>query len=213
LQNKPKFTKEQIAYAKKRLADSKRKVEEYDRLMEKEQKEKKHPPTNQSPVSFENLNPKWSSSSPSMSPSMSPPKTPSMSPSAKSPSMSPPKSPSAKTPSMSPPKPIFVSEWIKTYKFLGNDHRELFESFPKRKQELILQMSNGDPVLINRMLMNDGVDLKYRIGNHLKHFYSLPEETQYHIIKMTNKDTNKIMEIMEDAKAVKQMLKETGYNA
>jgi hypothetical protein len=207
-------------------------VEEYDTRMEKEHKEKKHPPINQSAVSFEDINPNWSSSSartPSMSPSakspsmsppkspsMSPPKSPSMSP-PKSPSMSPPKSPSMsppKSPSMSPPKPkpIFVSEWIKTYKFLGNDHRDLFKSFPKKKQELILQMSNGDPVLINRMLMNDGFNLKYRIGNHLKHFYSLPEETQYHIIKLTNKDTNKIMEIMENDKAVKQMLKQTGHN-
>ena len=116
LQNKPKFTKEQIAYAKKRLADSKKKIEEYDKLMEKEHKEKKHPPINQSPVSFEKLNPNWSSSSSS----------------AKSPSISPPKT---------PPKP---KSWFDDYVFLNDEHEILFKSFPEKKQQMMIKMAEAN---------------------------------------------------------------------
>jgi hypothetical protein len=141
--SKPKFTKEQIAYAKKRLADAKKRVEEYDKMIEQAQKEKKHPSINKSPVSFEDIHPKWSSSpspsakSPSMSPPMSPPKSPSMSP-----PMSPPKSPS-----MSPPK-----SWFDDFVFLNDEHEKLFKSFPEKKQQMMIRMAEDDHDRMHRML-------------------------------------------------------------
>jgi hypothetical protein len=106
-------------------------------MMEKEQNEKKHPSINKSPVSFEDINPKWSSSA--RTPSMSPPK----SSSAKSPSMSPP--PSPKTPSMSPPKsPPKLKSWFDDFVFLTDEHEILFKSFPEKKQQMMIKMAEAN---------------------------------------------------------------------
>jgi len=75
-------------------------------------------------------------------------------------------------------------------------------------------MVNGDPVKMNRILMDQyeqNFHLKYQLGNNLKKLHELPQDTQFHIIKVTNKNTDKIMKILEDPDAIKQMLKETGY--
>jgi hypothetical protein len=107
---------------------------------------------------------------------------------------------------MSPPKfnPLFIS----------NEQHKFFESLPENKQKAIIKLANGDQVKMNRMLMDQyepAFSLKYNIGDNLKTLYALPLATQFHIIKVTNKNFNKIMDILEDPIATKQMLNETGY--
>jgi len=78
----------------------------------------------------------------------------------------------------------------------------------------MVKMANGDQQKMNRMLMDQyepNFGLKFNIGNNIKTLYALPLATQFHIIKATNKNFNKIMDILEDPIAIKQMLNETGY--
>jgi hypothetical protein len=107
---------------------------------------------------------------------------------------------------MSPPKfnSLFVSD----------EQHKFFESLSENEKKIIVNLAKDDPVKMNRMLMDryhPKFSLKYNIGDNLKTLYTLPLATQFHIIKSTNKNFDKIMDILKDPIATKRMLNETGY--
>jgi hypothetical protein len=50
---------------------------------------------------------------------------------------------------MSPPVDLTS---LGEFDFLNDQHEKLFKSFPKRKQELMIKMADGDPDRMHRML-------------------------------------------------------------